>query len=289
MNYLLLFISVSVNTVYTSLHNYLGKKKMKSAYDNYVINACSYGIGMVILTALLFATWKGISLFTILFGLLFGLATALSGIFHIKALSCGPMSFTTLITTSSMILPAFSGALVWKEELSWFKVLGTFMMIAATYFIAAKDKKIASPKWLGYCMAAFSCIGAIGIMQKVQQKSAYAAESTPFLTMAFLSATLLCTIFAKCANQNTEGQKNQKFQAGMIFPAVLCGIFIVFLNVVNLYLSGVLPSTVLFPIQNGGTTLLNVLSAIVLFREKSNRRIRIGLAIGMVALVFLII
>ncbi len=286
MNYILLFLSISVNTAFSSINNYLGKKKISSAHDNYRINAMIYGIGAIMLVALMLATWEGVSSFTILFGILFGLATAFAGVFILKAYSCGPMSFTILIITSSMILPAFSGAVIWNEELSPFAVIGTLLMIAAAYFTAAKDGGGASLKWLGYTMAAFLMQGSIGIMQKVQQNSAHAAESTPFLTVAFLVSALICFVFSRITTQKDESASAKK---GNLLPAAICGAAIAFLNVVNLYLSGVLPSAVMFPVQNGGTTVLSVLCAIVIFREPLNKRKVIGLAIGMVALVLLII
>ncbi len=286
MNYILLFLSISVNAAYSSLNNYLGKKKISSSRDNYKINTIVYGIGAVMLVALMLATWKGASLFTILFGILFGLATAFAGVFILKAYSCGPMSFTILIITSSMILPAFSGAIIWKEELSPLAVIGTLLMIAAAYFTAVKDGKETSMKWLGYTMAGFLMQGSIGIMQKIQQNSDYAEESTPFLTVAFIVSALICFVFSRITAQKAENVSEKK---GVLLPCVICGAAIAFLNVVNLYLSGVLPSAVLFPVQNGGTTVLSVLCAIVIFHEPLNKRKVIGLAIGMAALVLLII
>ncbi len=295
MNYLLLFLSVTVNAAYASLHNYLGKHKIRTAADNYTINTFTYGVGAILLLLYMALTWSRMSIFTVLFGLLFGFVTALGGVYELKALSCGPMSFTVLIATSSMILPAFSGAIVWQEEISLFKIIGTILMITAAYFTAVKDGGGTSLRWLGYCMATFLCSGSVGIMQKIQQNSVYAAENTPFLTVAFITATLVCFVFAKQSSANTEDtdQESDAFvkmrDCGTVVPAIICGAFIAFLNVVNLYLSGVLPSAFLFPIQNGGTTMLSVLCALVLFREKFSGRRGIGLVCGIAALILLML
>ncbi len=286
MNYFLLFLSITVNAAYSSVNNYLGKKKIMCTHDNYKINAMIYGIGFVMLFVLMAVTWEGASVFTLLFGLIFGLATAFAGVFTLKALSCGPMSFTILIMTSSMILPAFSGALIWHEDLSPLKIIGTLMMIFAAYFTTAKDDGGTSLKWLGYSMAAFLFQGSIGIMQKIQQNSSYAEESTPFLTVAFMISALSCFLFSKLTSAK-DGSISIKSR--ILLPAAVCGAAIAFLNVINLYLSGVLPSALMFPVQNGGTTVLSVLCAIVIFREKLSKRKMMGLAIGMAALLLLIV
>ncbi len=293
MNYLLLCLSVSVNAAYASLHNYLGKQKIKTDADNFFINMLTYGTGTLLLIIYAILSWKGMSAFTLILGVVFGLLTAFAGVFELKALANGPMSFTILITTSSMILPAFSGALIWNESLSILKVIGTVMMIASAYFSAVKGEGRTSLKWLGYCMATFCCSGSIGITQKIQQNSAYADESIPFLAIAFIVATLVCLIFSKVTANNVSANTNNEIisntKKGVMVPAAICGAFIAFLNVVNLYLSGVLPSALLFPVQNGGTTVLSVLCAVVLFREKMNTRRMIGIGIGMIALILLIV
>ncbi len=292
VHYFLLFLSVCVNAAYSSLHNHLGKKHIRTTGDNYAINMLTYGVGALLLCLYLAAAPSGISGFTIGLGIAFGLITALSGVFELKAFACGPMSFTILIVTSSMILPAFSGAILWQEELSLTKLLGTILMIGSAYFTAVKGNGKASVRWLVYTIATFLCTGSIGIMQKIQQNSRYAAENIPFLTIAFVTAAAVCLGMTWSTGRRStaaSGKTWEKPKKNAVISAVVCGVCITFLNVVNLYLSGVLPSAVMFPVQNGGTTILSVLSAIVIFRESLNRRRIIGLLNGLAALVLLLL
>ncbi len=297
IQYLLLFVSVCVNAAYSSIHNHLGKKHIHSVADNYRINMWTYGVGAVLLCGVVAAAWPGVSPFTVGLGVAFGLITALSGIFELKAFSCGPMSFTILIITSSMVLPAFSGAVIWNEDISAAKIVGTILMIGSAYFTAVKGNGKASMKWLLFTIAAFLCTGSIGIMQKIQQNSRYASESIPFLTIAFFTASVVCFLLNKVmirrmgdtSTVHSSGGRIINPHNNVVLCAVLCGVFVTFLNVVNLYLSGVLPSAIMFPVQNGGTTILSVLSAIVIFHEQLNSKRILGLLTGMLALVFLIV
>ena len=51
----------------------------------------------------------------------------------------------------------------------------------------------------------------------------------------------------------------------------------------NLYLSGVLPSILFFPIMNGGLILLSSLAGWIVFREKLTRSQIFSLLLGVVA------
>lgn len=291
MNYFLLALSVCANVAYSSFYNYFGKKAVRTQSDNYRINMCIYSVAAAVLVAMSIISGFEASLFTVLFGIAFGAVTALSGIFKLNALNCGPMSFTILLITSSMILPAFSGHIIWGEPLSVWKIVGTLLMIVAAYFSTEKKKdgKGKSAKWLIFCFLAFLFMGSIGIMQKTQQKSAHASETGAFLAIAFISAAILCTvsylITSRGKQRSTEGSTVSAKK--LLLLTIVCGAFIAFLNKVNLYLSGVLESALLFPIQNGGTTMMSVVVAMTLFREKVSGRRLVGMIIALCALLIL--
>ena len=60
-------------------------------------------------------------------------------------------------------------------------------------------------------------------------------------------------------------------------------------NKLNLYLSGVMESAVFFPIVNGGSLLLAVLAALLLYRETLPGRKWAGLAVGIAGIFLLCI
>ena len=57
----------------------------------------------------------------------------------------------------------------------------------------------------------------------------------------------------------------------------------------NLYLSGVMPSAVFFPIVNGGGLVLTTLSAVLLFKERLGKRQWLGVALGVLSVLCLCI
>jgi len=73
----------------------------------------------------------------------------------------------------------------------------------------------------------------------------------------------------------------------------LVGLFLVLgltsalANEFNVYLTGVMPSAVFFPLVNGASLVLSTASGVVLFKEKLSRRQWVGLAVGTAAVLFL--
>ena len=65
------------------------------------------------------------------------------------------------------------------------------------------------------------------------------------------------------------------------------GIAVALNNRLNLLLSGLLDSSVMFPVVNGGGLILTTLSATLLFRERLSGKQWIGMAIGTLAVILL--
>ena len=95
------------------LFNSVSKTKLKNKYDRFNYNAWLYLICFFMFAALCIG--KVITLYSVLLGLAFGVATMLSNYSKITALGKGPMHITTLIITSSMIVPALSGVVMFGE------------------------------------------------------------------------------------------------------------------------------------------------------------------------------
>ncbi len=248
--------------------------------------------------AVVLLCWGGFgmsSVFTIVLGVAFGAVTTLQGITNIAALQVGPMSYTSVIISFSTLISALSGVMFFDESLGWTQIVGIVLMLAS-FLLAAKndgDEKKANFKWLFLCLIAFVATGGIGIMQKVHQNSVYKDELNAFLIVAFVSSALLCAIFAawmegregRFADKKEKNNKKQNwFLLGIMISSGAC---VATNNKFNLYLSGLMDSSVFFPIVNGGGLVLTTLAAVLLFKEKLSTKQWIGVVLGIASVVFL--
>lgn len=288
--YLLLFISVIITLIYGILRNYYSKKNVKTVTDYYAFNFLSSLLSAVVLAAL--SGGIGLpSLYTLTLGVLFGLVTAFAAIANLQALNIGPMSYTSVIITASMIIPALSGRLVWNEQISLWQYIGMVLMIFSIVFSVDKksNEKNTSIKWLILCLIAFLFGGSIGIMQKLHQSSEYSGELSEFLIIAFIISTVFSLGMYLWYSKVKNIPKSISFsvKSSTFIMAVVSGIFIALANQINLYLSGVMDSAIFFPVVNGGGLILTALVAIIFFKEKLSKKQWAGLIIGIIAIMLL--
>lgn len=280
MNYILLSVSMLSVVLQNGLFNTVSKRKLKDRFDIFNYNSWLYLICFVLFAVLAIGT--KISVYSVLMGLLFGIVTMLSNFYKLTALSKGPMHITVLVTTSSMIIPAMSGAIMFGESFSVGKALAVLLLIFFIYISLKKDKNSELNKqWVIYCILAFIFQGVIGIIQKIHQTSSHKEELLIFLASAFLFSC----IFSRCLAHG--GKTGLKFSKTEYIFAVICGICTFTMNYINLKLSGLLPTQLFFPLVNGGAIILTSLVSVVIFKEKINKRQTIGIIGGLVSLIFI--
>ncbi len=295
-NYLLLTVSVLACSTSGTLFTLQSRRALDTKFRSYLFNAA-----MFLATFLLFAATaigEGFSTYSLLFGIVFGVISATGTICQIFALSRGPMHITTLIITSSMIIPALSDVFfVGIDAISIPKVIAIAVLIFFLFCAAGKQRNAVPAKrgWLVLCLASFFCVATVGIMQKIQQSSSHKEETSLFLAASFFASMLFSLLLAGLARKEHMAlravgggvpQKATRSYIGVfIAVAVVCGIAVYLNNDLNLKLSGQMPSQIFFPIVNGVPVVLNSLVAMLLFRERLSRRQAIGLIGGTLSLV----
>lgn len=294
MNVALLIVSILMNVAANSvLKNDFCKKEVKNNADLYAFNAMTSVFAVITLgvMAIVMGSLTSISAYTVLLGLVFGLVTALCAIFNMKALEIGPMSYTTVIISCSLVIPSFSGMFFFGESIAPIQYIGVVCMLIS--FICAMDKKNdkagISLKWFGFCLAAFVFNGSIGVLQKIHQSSSHKGELSAFLILAFLFSTLfsliMIPVFRKKEGAVTVLGKGKVMK--FLIVGVVCGVFIAFCNQINMFLSGVMPSVIFFPVVNGASMILTAVVGILFLKERFSPKQWIGLVVGTAAIFLL--
>ena len=160
-------------------------------------------------------------------------------------------------------------------------------------FVCAMDKKNnkagVSLKWFLYCLIAFVANGSIGVMQKIHQNSSHKGELSVFLITAFLVSTIFSMImipmFRKKEGSMTVLSKEKAKKFAIV--GIICGIFIAFCNQINMFLSGVMPSVVFFPVVNGAAMILTAIIGVLFLKERFSKKQWIGLVLGTAAIFLL--
>ena len=270
-------LSITSMVTHNCLLNKSCKKDLPTQAHIYHFNILSYVVCILLFGIL--TLQSGLSWYTLLIGILFGVITALSAVYKMLALSNGPMHVTLLITTSSMILPALSGIFFGESfSLPKLAIIGILLFFIYLSLDKGDDAKI-NKLWFLYCSLAFVLQGSIGILQKVHQSSEYKSEAGGFLFIAFICSLLYSSLRAK------RSYRELGFGKKHVIFSVVAGLCIFAMNYLNLKLSGILPSQLFFPVVNGSAIVLSTLASVFLFKEKLSKKQIIGLCGGFLALI----
>ncbi len=291
----LLIFSLISSLICVITLNFITKTYENSSAARHIFNMITSIVAAITIFAM--AGSLKASSFTVILAIIFGLTTAIQRVTHLQALEMGPFSYTSVIVSLSMLIPTLSGAVIWGEHIYAIQIFGIILMVGCLILSVDfnNEEKKSSLKWLFFCLLAFIGCGAIGVMQKWHQTTAYKEELNQFLVIAFITSAIfsgISTVISKKtakeqATNTEEPQKKKLLTATPIIIMIVCGICIGVNNVLNLYLSGAMDSAVFFPIVNGGGLILTTLSALILFREKLSTKRWIGIALGIVAVILL--
>lgn len=292
---ILLTITLVAQTVQTLLRRVYCNRISNTNSGYNILNAV-----LSVVCAFTLAAYSGFNLqcsnYTLVSAIIFGVITALGCVFSLAATGIGPLSYTTVIISSSTVITALSGCIFWHEQIKITQIIGIALMAVCLVCSVKKDdvQTKTSLKWLFLCLIAMLFSGGVGIMQKVHQTSEHASELYAFLVISFEISTVASLITLAFSIRRDIGHV---FINSAGSPSKIClmiaivgaasGICVAACNAINLYLSGQMPSAVLFPILNGGSLAIVVIASMIIFREKLSLKQWIGIILGGVAVLLL--
>ena len=280
MSYILLTISIFFETLKNGYVNYFGKNLFVTMKDTLLFNVVS-GIG-AILFFLFSADVFAVSGYSLAMAAIFSLISAGANYFSLMSFATGPMSASTLLVyMGSMVIPAVFGTLCYNQDITALRVAGlVLMVISLALSLDLKKDKSMTGKWLVYSALSFLFWGLVGICQQVHQNSAYAGEINEFLFWSFVMMTVLFVALYFVLGNKEQQQDGYVIKSKASVLVMVSGVLIAVVYKINLYLAGVMPGMVFFPIVNGGVLLLSSLCAMIFFKEKLNTKQKIGMLIG---------
>ncbi|KKO53641.1 hypothetical protein [Paenibacillus sp. DMB20] len=235
---------------------------------------------------------------TVLFGILFGLGFMLTIIFYNLAIMSGPLSYTAFYFSASMLIPAVTGILAFGEPLTVTTIAAIVLFLMAFYFINAnpgskKGESRANSRWLFYCLMTFLFNGLLAVIQKFHQSRMEGTESAGLMFAGFCSAFVFYAL--AYAVQHAKGKKRERLTfAGdgaalrdNWLPIILLAATSLTGNIIMTFLSGVVPSSYLFPLVQGSIIVSITLCSVLLFKERISAYGKIGIFLGVTAIVII--
>ncbi len=270
--------------------------KTVSLRQNLLSTSLSSGIIAVALwiwSVIIRPSYQGV---TLIYGSLFGIFFVITLAVYYFAMQSGPLSYTSFFFASSMLIPAVAGLIFWKEPFTWNVGVGIGLFLVAFYFITVlggpKGGKF-SKRWLVLCVLTWACNGSLSIFMNLQQHylkdAGLPAESSQMMLVTFTAACILALAGSAFPGRKDGGsfKADAASLKGSVLPIVLVAVGTGGGNVLTAYLTGVVPSSYLFPVVQGSTMVCLTLYSLLLLKEKINTSGKIGILIGVCAIVLI--
>jgi len=241
------------------------------------------GISALLFDKVNFSELAGI---TLVYSIIYAVLLISAQWFYTTAMSTGNVSVCATVYSLGFILPTLSGSIFWKEPLDFLDIIGIICVAAALLLSSVKAKEGDSGKktnsYILPLIIAFFASGGLGIMQKVQQKSAFPEQKGLFVFISFMLAALVSFLFFLFKKSNGEKLKDKK-----LFMAVAIGVCIGCVSLLNTTLIGRVKSSIFFPTFDITVIFMSILSGIIIFKEKLTKRNILVFALGILSIVLL--
>jgi|TARA_B110000285_G_C15120273_1_gene616677 uncharacterized membrane protein len=207
--------------------------------------------------------------------------------FNLYAYSAQKIGITlsTVSNKMSMVIPILIGIILFKEEITFFKILGIFLALGAIVFSSKEDKKSKKLSKMNIIILFLLFIGqglADGILNWGQRNILNSENMNLFFTMIFLSAGFaggLYSIF-KIKTSNLVMDKKS------IFWGITLGIpnYLTLLYFIRSLKNELFSSYQVFPIVNIGVIVMCTILSVIIFKEKVSIFKWIGVGFGILAI-----
>ena len=263
----------------------------------------------------------GFSVFTLLITLCLAVDTLACIALGAKVLGIGNMStYSVFMMIGNIVLPALTGMIFYKEELTPLKGVALALMLISVIFVNAKTGgEKTSRKAVLYYIGIFILNGMIGVLFAVHNNQPLLSacydvvDGTPvsnsdvfmswygISTAAISGLVMLWKRFAGNRRKNAEetdyGNENSakilksrgEAERRAFFLSVLIGAGYGIANGFGNYFISIsttpvtLGSSISFPIVNGGTILFSTLLGFIVYKEKISLKIAIGLTLVLIS------
>ena len=283
MKYALLFLTALLITL---------QKITQDRYNAKCRSGVFFFSGMISFFAMCFfmainRTWTW-NVHMVLPAVAFGLSYAAGTVFVVLAIKNGSLAKTTLITSYSLLVPAFAGLIVLREPIGIPMIIGMVLLVVSlwlTNYKKGRHKEKITLKWIIYLALGFVGNGMCSTVQKLSPhfvEEAYLNQNTYMIAALGLSSVVLIT--ASFITKETDYRSTLRFGTPLSF---LCGLFNGAVNYLVIYLNDLISASVMFPVISAGELILIFPFSLLICREKFTRKQWIGFAVGIASVVLL--
>lgn len=219
-----------------------------------------------------------------------GLTLFLYNLGVIKASRKGPFSLQSIFRLfGGVVMPMLFATLFWGEKLSVLQIGGILVMLASFVVINLDGSTRTSVQkgFAGWIVLLFIVNGLYGTIMAGQQRLMAGAQGNEMIVVTFLSSALISLISLIVSRKKDTLQAFR--MSGKAWGSAVGAGIVAALAVVQLMIliNRVDSLSVFYTIENGMVLVMTVIFSAILFKEKINRNVVIGIVMSVISLALL--
>lgn len=207
----------------------------------------------------------------------------------LEALKSGAIVLTSLAGSAGLLLPCIIGIFLFDEPMSAWQFLGIGLLLIAAYLLIGYSKQLTgsfTPKTLLLLIGSMLSNGTIMVAQKMFSKYLPGTNASVFSFLSFGIAGICMLLgFLACIGGKDGKKELPKLPPRLFAYGAVLSVALLVINQLATIAGRVIPSAILFPINDGGGTIIAAITAAVFFKEKLTVRSVCGLLLGIASLI----
>ena len=245
--------------------------------------------GLIAFVMLLFDGMSGFSLPAVGISALSAVSLAVSLFCSIEALKSGVMVLAAMASSAGLLLPCIAGIFMFNEPMKPMQFIGIALLIFSGWLLIGYSKEQTgsfTPRTLLLLIGSMLSNGSVMLAQKMFSK--YLPDTSvsifSFLTFGLIGIGMFIGLVPSLLSQSGRA-KIAAVPKPVFLYGTISSIILLAINQLATLAGRNVPSAIMFPINDGGATIITAITAAIFFKEKLTVRSVCGLILGIGSLI----
>lgn len=245
--------------------------------------------GLIAFVMLLFDGMSGFSLPAVGISALGAVSLAVSLFCSIEALKSGVMVLAAMAGSAGLLLPCIAGIFMFNEPMKPMQFIGIALLIFSGWLLIGYSKEQTGsfmPRTLLLLIGSMLSNGSVMLAQKMFSK--YLPDTSvsifSFLTFGLIGIGMFIGLVPSLLSQSGRA-KIAAVPKPVFLYGTISSIILLAINQLATLAGRNVPSAIMFPINDGGATIITAITAAIFFKEKLTVRSVCGLILGIGSLI----
>ncbi len=245
--------------------------------------------GMALVLLLFAGGFSGVSLKALAISAIGAVALGSNLFFGLEALKSGAMVLSSMAGSAGLLLPCVFGIFMFDEPMSLMQLFGILLLIFSGWLLIGYSKKLKgsfTPRTMLLLIGSMLSNGFTMVAQKMFSKYLPDVSVSVFSFLAFgLVGVGMCVGLVPQLMKKEKREEIRELPKALWFYGAGLSTILLIINQLATIAAKVIPSAIMFPINDGGATIITALTGAVVFKEKLTARSVAGLALGIASLI----